>query len=282
MQQYLTPSDIATNAIMMRALHRGTILIAEGPVDSRFFERFTDSNSCRITPAFGKDNAVGAIQILDRLGIDGVLAIVDSDFWKLEQTPSPSSNVFLTDTHDIETMILSSRALEQILAEFGDQTKINAFPPIRECLLNCAVPIGALRWISSPYKDRLNLKFDGLVFGNFIDRKNLTINLDILISEIKVNSNNTGLNDAIIKKNLASILTTGHDRWQLCCGHDLVEILFIGLAGNLSNQKFRGVSIQAFNAILRLTYDYAHFRTTQLYQSITAWQGVNPQYKCLL
>ena len=45
----------------------------------------------------------------------------------LEGTVPLSQNLLFTDTHDLETMLLNSPALEKVLSEHGSETKINNF-----------------------------------------------------------------------------------------------------------------------------------------------------------
>jgi len=136
--------------------------------------------------------------------------------------------------------------------------------------------------LSSSHKEKLNLNFNGLIFANFVDKNKLFFNLDNFINEVQTNSVNRTLDVVALKSKITSILSIGYDRWQLCCGHDLVEILFIGLMLNFGNPKFYGILIKTFKSILRLTYDYSDFRKTNLYNSIIEWQKINPRYKCLV
>lgn len=78
---------------------------------------------------------------------------MDADFWRLEGKQPASPNLFTTDTHDLETMILESKALEKLLTEYGSVTKIRKFTEkagkdIRQALLDICAPIGYLRWNS--------------------------------------------------------------------------------------------------------------------------------------
>jgi len=55
---------------------------------------------------------------------------------RIEQKIPDSNNLFLTDEHDGETMLIKSVAFDQLLKERGREEKIQAFPKdIRETLL---------------------------------------------------------------------------------------------------------------------------------------------------
>ena len=99
-----------------------------------------------------------------------------------------ANNLFITDTHDLETMLLKSPALETLLIEFGSDTKIKELThqlgkSVRDILLDSGTPIGYLRWVS--HKENLWLKFEGIVFKKFTDDKTLTIDIAKMITTVK-------------------------------------------------------------------------------------------------
>lgn len=160
MRAYLTANDIANDIRMIRSRHSGAILVVEGDKDARVYNRFFNNTKCKITPSNGKDNAIKALAILEKSNFKGVLTIIDADFWRLDGIKPSSPHLLLTDTHDLENMILRSGALEIILSEFGSSVKIKNFgKPIQDTLLESGLLIGLFRWLSSPGQDNLNLKF---------------------------------------------------------------------------------------------------------------------------
>jgi len=89
-------------------MHVGAILLTEGTTDARVYGRFVNDAKCKLVPALGKDNAIGAISILENDRFCGVLAIIDTDFWRIDGITLNSPNILLTDTHDLESLILFS------------------------------------------------------------------------------------------------------------------------------------------------------------------------------
>lgn len=60
---------------------------------------------------------------------------------RIEQKIPDSNNLFLTDEHDREMMLIKSVAFDQLLKERGREEKIQAFPKdIRETLLKLGQP----------------------------------------------------------------------------------------------------------------------------------------------
>ena len=70
------------------------------------------------------------------------------------------------------------------------------------------------------------------------------------------------------------------DPWLVCQGHDLLEILRIGLQKVLGDLKpSQGKSHLA--ALLRAAFHDTHLASTQLYQNIRAWEHANAPYQVL-
>ena len=283
MIQYLTAADFANTIRLMRTLNKGSVLVVEGQTDATVYKRFIDVNTCKIIPVYGKENAVNALRILEDDDYGGILAIVDADFWHLEGIKPESLNLLLTDTHDLETMIISTaKALEKILDELGSANKIKQLHhPVIQLVLEATLPIGLLRWIASPFKDNLPLKFMYLNFDNFVDKPKLKVNINKLLKEVRANSGNPGFDEDSIKKKIKSLIKNSHNPWQVCSGHDMVRILAIGFQFVFGNRKAITLTSEVLEGILRVAYEYSHFRLSRLHDSIENWEKTNPGYKVL-
>ncbi|RKZ52365.1 MAG: hypothetical protein DRR16_15040 [Candidatus Parabeggiatoa sp. nov. 3] len=112
MSEYLTAAWFANHIRMMRIQDARTFLIMEGFTDQQFYQFLVDSEKkhCLVISADNKKNAIDAIKHLEQTQFRGVLAIVDADFDVLKQAVPNSDNVLLTDSHDLETMIIKSQA----------------------------------------------------------------------------------------------------------------------------------------------------------------------------
>ncbi len=149
-------------------------------------------------------------------------------------------------------------------------------------MLDGGLPIGHLRWLSSPTKDNLSLKFEGLSFDKFVDEKTLRVSIDDLIGELKTNSKGSTLDESATKLKIMALDGEGNDPWQVCSGHDLVQILSIGLINVFGNPR-RGKTgtPDLVEVMLRLAYNYAHFSLTKLHNSIKGWETANPTFRVL-
>ena len=282
-QYHQTAPDIASEARMIRAIdHNRAILIVEGSTDARVYGWFVNGGKCELIPAAGKDKAISALELLENGGFDGVLTIVDADFQRLDGIEPNSSNILLTDSHDLETMILHSDALDHVLSEFGSAGEIEKLGrPIRDVLLEGGLPIGYLRWLSSPTKDNRSLKFKELSFDKFVDEKTLRVSIDDLIGELKANSGDSTLDENATKLKIMALDGEGHDTWQVCSGHDLVLILSIGFRNIFGNPRGESGTMEVVDGILRVAYNHSHFRLTQLHNSIKGWEKANPTFRVL-
>ena len=283
MRNYITADDVANGIRMARTQFRGTFLIVEGQTaDFRVYKRLVDSKQTKITPAHNKDNALAALKILEDDRFLGVLAIVDADFWRLEELDPTCPNLFITDTHDLETMLLESPSLEKLLDEFGSEKKIASFienskMDVRQALLTAAGPIGYLRWVSQ--RNNLSLKFEGISFREFIDRNTLHINISKLIPEVKNKSLRHDLSDNDLQNKIDELTDPKHNSWDICCGHDLVCILSFGLRSVLGTNNANEVKPEDLERILRAGYEYVYFLSTQLYRSLQEWETSNPPFR---
>ena len=262
-------ADREANAIRLtRGSFPGVFVLVEGSTDKIFYSNLINEKQCQITATTGgnsrKKRAIEILTILEASNFLGILAIVDADFDHLDAIVYSSQNLFLTDTHDSETMMLRSSALERILVEYGSENKIAALTQeVRTLLLTAGISIGHLRWISQ--RDSLNLTFEGIKFSNFLDKKNLILDEIKLIKTVQDKSQDWTLGYDRLTKQIAS----DTDPWQVCCGHDLIMILAVGLEQVFGTIKERPESLEKS---LRLTHRPQDFLDTQLYQKLKEWE----------
>ncbi len=285
MKRYIDGHDIANTVRMMRSHHTGAILLVEGDTDSRVYRRFVNEQTCQVLPANGKANALNAIELLDLKNIAGILVIIDSDFWRLEGKNPDSQNLLTTDTHDLETMIISSAAFDKVLVEFASQPKMKKIGvPVRELLLEIGKPIGYFRWIASSSQDKLALKFKDISFDRIIDRTDTSarLNIDEMIKEVLRDTPNSTAAFSDIKQRITTLLSERkNDAWQVCRGHDMVKIFFILLVGVIGKNQVRRITLDIIDGMLRIAYEFDDFRKTELYNSIKTWERNNPDYRIL-
>ena len=283
MKDDIKANHIANTIRMTRTQFSGTFVIVEGKTaDLPVYRRLVDSKLAQVTPAHSKDNALAALKILEEADFAGVVAIVDADFWRLEGLDLPSPNLFITDTHDLETMLLESPSLDKLLDEFGSEEKIANFiennkADVCQALLTAAGPIGYLRWVSQ--RNNLSLTFEGIIFSRFIDRDTLHIDIGKLIREVKNKSRRHDLSESDLQDKIDELTDSKHSSWDICCGHDLVGILSFSLRRVLGSNDSNEVEPETLERFLRTGYESAYFLSTRLYQALRGWETSNPPFQ---
>ncbi|MEA5470044.1 DUF4435 domain-containing protein [Spirulina sp. 06S082] len=289
MKEFRSIEADANKIRMLRAVFRGTFLLVEGISDRLFYDRLVNKLTCQIVPISGKPSSknrvISVLQIFENESFYGVLAIVDADFDRIISPSYNSPNLLRTDTHDLETMLIQSVSLDKIVSEFVSENKIETFQyNLRQKLLTAAAKIGYLRLTSE--EERLNLKFDNLTFSHFINEKTLELDEVKFIKEIQNKSNNYLLQDESFQQRLRNKKKNSYDPWQICCGHDLVAILSVGLRkvlrkigeSTISKEEIKPDSLERD---LRLAYEFSYFCNTQLYKDIRKWENNNPSFQVL-
>jgi len=279
-----TPDTVANEIIMTRQVCKVMIFVVEGNSDEKVLKKFLGRPDSEFIIARGKDYVLEAMTILDDEDVVGVLGIVDADFWHLDKESPSSSNVIVTDDHDIEMMMMRSKSFTHFIVEVASQTKLEKFlanldaKDIRDILLERALLIGYLRRYS--HTDELNLRFDGLKFNTFIDKETLEIDLTKLVETVLSLTRNSQLdiNEVIGQvRKLAEGFSA--DPYQVCCGHDVITILSIGLRKCIGSKSKEGASPKVLESELRMSYDSDCFRQTQLFRDARNWEIRNAPYK---
>jgi len=283
-RDFITVDRVANQIRLRREIYPGTFLLVEGRSDQTFYERFIDKLACELVITAGKPSskqrAIEILKILEKSSYQGILAIVDADFDRLQDVLYTNPNLLRTDTHDLETMLINSPALDKVVAEFGSEEKISQFNrDIRTVLLEAGMPMGYLLWISKC--DGLNLKFEGIKSSKFIDENTLQINELKLIREVKNKSQALSLKDENLQQQLITKKSQNCDRWQVCCGHHLVEVLSFSLLKTFGSNKHTDVEQNILERSLRLAYEEVFFLETELYSEIRRWERNNEPYKVL-
>ncbi len=282
MIESITAARVANAIRQERSQYAGAFLIVEGQTDARVYDRHVKTASCRVVVAHNKENAVTALEILDHDSFVGVLAIVDADFDRLDGKTVQSKNLYLTDTHDLETMMLQSRAMEKLLREFGSTQKQEKFTEkrgkgIRAVLLEEGSHVGYLRWISLRHSHAL--KFEGLNYRDFVDHPTLVVNLADLIQTVKNHSQKLHIPTEQLQQQIEAIKDEAHDLWQVCCGHDLIGLLSVGLHQAVGSRDWKKIEMEILEGNLRLAYEDIWFQATQLFASIRQWEAINSPFE---
>ncbi len=276
MREYIDGYSLANEARMNRSQFSGVFIFVEGASDKKIYSLVTDHEATEFLVSHGKKNACKAVEILNLdNSFTGALAIVDADFDRVAKTPVPG-NVFITDYHDLECMMIASPALDRVIEEFGEESRVEEFrrevPVISSRLASVAFAIGCLRFVS--LQRDLALRFEGLRFTRFLTN-DVDVDCQKLLNEIVNHSQRHG-DRSLIEELLSEELANNHDCWQMSCGHDILEVLAYVLRKKLSGKNKNAVNVEVLAMSLRLAYGARFLRDTKLFELLSDWEKSHP------
>ncbi len=278
MQSGLAHRDLVVQIKIRRAAHDGSFLVVEGKDDERFWkDRCHDD--CRLIDAMGKQNVIRGLQRLDEINFGRALGVVDSNHDYLEDTPLPSANLVRTDAHDLECLLCRSPALERVLAEYGDTDKIVRFEQrhgvdVRRALLDRGLVFGRLRWVARRFEPNLDL--GDINPPRFIDESEWIVDEEEMVRVVA--SSNVQIDAQALQRQIAQL--PPRDPWHVVHGHDLIEILKIGLRGVLGSLQ-TSIGREAIGGLLRQAMELQHLRSTGLWADMRRWEQSNEPFLVL-
>lgn len=304
-QSHITPSRIYDEIKMIK---NRPFLLVEGESDVDFFVKFIDTNKCSIKATFGNPNLIAIFDMIKKNGDDvTVLGVIDADFRRIDGNLPTYDNIFLTDTHDLETMIMQSDALElvankfcrkkYILTQKDDELKDTvaqkeAFlqarkQTLREFLTALVLPIAYFKYLSDTKsyafkfkRNPLDKKDERPDYKKFIDKEKMVLDKEKMIQEIKNCSENGLKSRAIPNLQIISEMEeiaqklASFDVWEVCNGHHITNILSVSFMVALSKYNPTIDSKEIENELIT-NYDSMYFRNTNLYKSLKNWEATH-------
>lgn len=286
MKEYLNATRLVTKLKMLRSGKKTkSFMLVEGITDLRLYSKFIEHTTCEVLIADSKQNVISCITACNKEQLQGIVGIVDADFWWLEEEQPVPPNLFITDEHDLECMLVHSPAYENILIEYGDPNKEARFEGrtqmcAKTLLLESAAQIGYLRWYS--LKNNLGLRFSQLDFSLFVNQSNLEVNLVQFITEVLIHSKKKNiLKPHHIAKEIQLLRSERYSLWNVCCGHDIIEILTMGLVHIFGDYNAKTLFPGQLEGSFRLAYTYSYFKESKLYAALRLWEEENAPYSIL-
>lgn len=271
MRQYLEPIDVV-NSIKLLLNHPfysdKLILVVEGSSDIRFFRSIFDNENIKIESIDGKKNLVFSMGKLVNSHKGKVISICDADFDHIEKLENERnlSDIYLTDYHDSEIMMLKSNSLDSFIDEYSQSDYILSLKSgLLGKIFNASRGIGILRYINFKYDMKLNFK--KLNFSQFVkvDLLEIELNIDTLVDILISRSPNFSFTRIDILSHYNSHLENDYDNEQINCGHDLTNIIAcIFRQKEISLET--NMEIKKVESALRLAYQKSFFEDTNLYQ----------------
>jgi len=289
LEQHITPERIA-NSLMQDTRFKGTHVLVEGIKDLKVYTKFFNREEVRLTQTTGKYKLREAYGILSSRGFTRKIAIRDADFLRIKGNikfdQDFKDDIFVTDGHDSEVMMIMVDTLEDLLSVGVDQQIQRAFEEkanstIKKVVLDLAYLTGCLRLADK--KENLGLSFkpaspDGnrIRFKKFICEKTFSLNIDQMIHivwEYSKNRQKVVSTKQVIRAAFDKILLQENNYEDMINGHDVAEIVCIIASVALKSKSNIFQHPDRVEESLALSFDRGKFRKTNLFQNINRWQG---------
>ena len=269
-----------------------SFLFVEGDSDEKFWNARILEKACCIVfvVSFQKNNQkqTGKASVIKNISdlnesksrLDGFLGIIDNDFDALMNLPS-INNTCVTDSHDLETLLLSSpRVFKALLAEYGDSQLIADFEKkaqkcIQDYLIELALPFAQIEWLKQHLQPGLELK-------ELHKNNTLLIPDKWCLNQIDLHTfaNTKGI-DITSKQSRQLLEKMDHvNPWLLCNGHTMIDILSLGFQKGALGKNKQATS-DNISSYIRGVMDKIELYQTELCQSIFNWQVNHPPYQVL-
>lgn len=245
-------------------------VLLEGDSDIRLFRKLFNLDKCKVETIpggkFKLEDCVGELVNVYPL----IIGIRDADFIHLGNQPYSKANLFLTDLHDMEMMLISEdEVFSALIFEYTPLMK-DKHSEVRNNIMISIEQIGLLKWLNE--KENLEFKFDA-GFQDMISFVNLEIDFAQYFSRVLSKSLNAKLTDiSTVQQKLKTLKEINPDSFQLCNGHDFMKALsqFIREAG-----KGRTLGDEKISSSFRMIYTLAHFKKTKLFNQTKSWADSN-------
>jgi hypothetical protein len=249
-------------------------IIVEGRSDEKIFSRLIDGDNVVFETSHG-----GVKPLLEAVSelikeTKYVLGIRDADFMHLEKKSALEKNIFITDFHDMEMMLVSSdETYNNIAKEYLPKEQQGM--ELREKIMISIKFLSGLRWIN--HCENIELKFKGLSLGNFYNAENFNLNkekcLSSIFSQSQEKKREPSIEDIDEKIKDISIFS---DLLNLCNGHDFNKAF--ALYVNFISEKSSKVKDKDIEKAFRIAYSNESFKKTSLYKKLKKWSSEEGRY----
>lgn len=267
MKEYLDHND-KINSIRLELRHpngKNTIwILVEGQSDIKIFKKLFTASNISVEQVHGGveclRKAVGCLAN----ETDRVIGIRDADFLHIRRKKETVKNLFLSDYHDIEMMMVhSDQSYRAIFAEYCHK-ELHVCFDMRRKFLNSIKFLGGVRLYNDINNHELNFK--GLSINCFYDCESLSLDRNICTTNI--NQRSPHRKQDIDIRTIDNLIKGIDDLYNLCCGHDLMKVM----AYYISSKQNRGINVEDLASCFRTSYSIDEFIKTKLFSSLSRWE----------
>lgn len=274
MRKYIN-SNSKCNEIKMllnkKKFKEKTFILLEGKTDIKLFRKLFDNTKVQLESVDGKDNVATIVKAVIQENNNRILGVSDADFDHVNNLPSQLS-IYLTDTHDTETLIINEIGVNSIIAEYATSDYHDGLT--RNLLikaLSVSYEIGLLKLVNC--RLNYNLCFKEIDFNRFLTVNNLQVDFNQNNFIDEVIHQNDHVQPSLYSKLLENIEELRKDelcKYMICSGHDITEVISL----IMSQSKLcinAPISPSDVESTLRISFSFNDFMKTGLYQCLNDW-----------
>lgn len=264
----LTPSSVVARVgmILGHPMYKSKVLlVVEGNDDKKVYGRMFDKDIVIVYPLGSCNNFDILLKTLNPKFYPRLAVIKDADFEHIVGLEYTYPNLFRTDTHDAETMMMTDAFYEVLKMEFldGDENLLKNMMSVHSEIL-------PLSWLKLACKEQKRL----INFGTFSTYRFYQGDSPADIGKIakvlsKIPENVAKGVPTVTDVNAVKSKYGAVDNKQLNNGHDLCNgfaYKYKVLKGGKSE-----LNIDTLEKVLRTSFTMSQFANTHLYASMEAW-----------
>ena len=241
-------------------------ILLEGDSDIKLYRKLFNEKSTKIFSLPGGKNSLerGLAELFEKFPL--VIGIRDADFFHLEKKSAMVANLFLTDHHDMEmVMVASDDTFGSVAFEYFDHNS-EKHVDLRSQLLSATSFVGYLRWFNE-LNDAAFI-FMNFPFGEFYNHKSMEFDEVGFIHMLLKRSPDAKIKDvAYILEQVNCLREIDHELFQLCNGHDFIKVMAL----QTKNNARKGVDHEQISSAFRMAFSIQHFRNTKLFLDTSTW-----------
>lgn len=257
--------------------HKEVIIVVEGEDDEKALKKFFNIQAVEFTCAANCSIIKDAMLIVstDKQLKDCVIGIKDADFDHLNHINHNIANLMLTDTHDMETMMLTPKVCECICWE----TIKEEYPNLSFDAMLSLKNLSYLRYYNDKMilngrdPDKHGISFKGIDIAQVASNSQpISVQSVLLHVQEKGNSKKTSFPDLnTMNQFIQQNPINDEELFLFTNGHDLVYAIRNILHSKA--KKAKEYSDKNIATMIRIGYAKEDFEKTNLYKSINDWNN---------